>query len=135
VPPDQASASRRSRAAWIVLTLVISLAIVDATLAPTPAPQRPDFVDALFASRAVVAAIRIAIVFAAGFLVLSVIALVAQRRWLTRVGPVEVSGRVSDLRVENQRLEEEVGLAHQAVEDLERKVAYSQQVIDREQGV
>jgi hypothetical protein len=85
VPPDQVNASRRSRAAWIVLTLVISLAIVDAALAPTPAPQHPDFIDALFASRAVVAAIRIAIVFAAGFLVLSVIALVAQRRWLTQV--------------------------------------------------
>ncbi|HEX6153508.1 MAG TPA: hypothetical protein VFZ19_08310 [Solirubrobacterales bacterium] len=117
---------------FTALILVISLAIADAVLAPAPAPEQPDFIDAVFASRAVVAAIRIAIVFAALFVALSVTALIAQRRWLTRLGPVEVSEEVSNFRAEIQRLEEDLGVAHEVIEALEGQDAHTQQLVDRE---
>ena len=67
-------------------------------------------------------AIRIAIIFAAVFVALSVIALIARRQWLTRVGPVEVSGKVSDLNAEIGRLEDEVEEAKQVIEGLRQKL-------------
>jgi hypothetical protein len=112
---------------WAVLALVIGLAIADAVLAPTPSSNHPDFIDTVLASRAVVAAIRLAIIFAAAFVVLSVVALVAERRWLRRVGPVEVSS----LDAENQQLKEELAIANRAIEDLRRNAAYWHQVVDR----
>jgi uncharacterized protein YlxW (UPF0749 family) len=116
---------------WIALLFVIGLAISDAVLAPTPAPHQPSFIDTILARRAAVAAIRIAIVFAAGFLVLLVIALARQRRWLTRVGPVEVSEEVVDLRKEIQRFEKKLKAADEAIEALESTAAYSQQLVDK----
>jgi hypothetical protein len=127
VPPDQKQRSGCVRATWIGLVLVIALAIADAALAPAPAPEQLDFIDTLLASRAVVVAIRIAIVFAALFLILSVIALAAQRRWLARLGPVEVS----TLDAENQQLKEELASADGLIEDLEAKAAYTEQLVDK----
>ena len=108
--------------AFIALTLIISLAMADAVLAPAPAPPQPDFIDTVLASKAVVAAIRIALVFAAAFVVFSVTAMAAQRRWLVRVGPLEVSGEVSDLDGENHLLEKEIEEAKRVIGDLEEKL-------------
>ena len=115
------------------MSLVISLAIADAVLAPTPVPAQPDFIDTVLASRAVVAAIRVAIVFVAGFLVLSVVALVARRQWVTRVGPVEASDRVSDLNRENCRLNVSLKYARQDIERLEQELAMTDQFLDERQ--
>ena len=105
---DQKGRNGFFRATWVALTLVVSLAIGDAVLAPTPASRRPDFIDMLLASRAVVVAVRIA--------------LIARRQWLTRVGPVEVSGEVSDLDAENRLLNEEVKEANRVIESLQQKL-------------
>lgn len=131
MPPDKTRTTWYSRAAWIALILVVSLAIADAVLAPAPAPEQPGFIDAILASRAVIAALRIAIVFAALFVALSVVALIARRQWLTRVGPVEVE-KVDVLEVDSGVLEERVKDANQAIEALEERVAYTHQLIDRE---
>jgi hypothetical protein len=120
-------------AAWIVLIFITALAATDAVLAPTPAPKQPDFIDTILASRAVVAAIRIAIVFAGIFVVLSVTALIARRQWLRRVGPVEVE-EVSDLDTENQQLRRELDEARQIIKDLRQKVAISEQPPDEGKG-
>jgi uncharacterized protein YlxW (UPF0749 family) len=106
--------------------------MADAVLSPAPVPTHPDFIDTVFASRAVVVAIRIALVFAALFVALSVIALITQRRWLTRVGPVEVSEELPRLVAENQRLKDELKTSDQVIEDLKGEVACSHQVIDKE---
>lgn len=131
MPPERARANWYSQAAWIALILVVSLAIADAVLAPVPAPEEPDFIDAILASRAVIAALRIAIVFAALFVALSVVALISRRQWLTRVGPVEVE-KVDVLGADSGGLEERVKDANQAIEALEERVAYAHQLIDRE---
>ena len=109
-------------AAWIALTFVVALAITDAALAPAPTPKQPNFVDVFLASRAVVTAVRVAIIFVALFVVLSVIALIARRQWLTRVGPVEVSGEVSDLTAETQTLEKRLEAAHQIIDGLKQEL-------------
>jgi hypothetical protein len=95
-------------------------------------PWASGFIDTILASRAVVVAVRIAIIFAVVFVVLSVVALIARRQWLARVGPVEVE-KVSGLAAENQRLEDELEIANQMVESLKRQAARSQQVIEGEQ--
>jgi len=66
-----------------LLLVVAAYAIADAVLAPTPIGEISGFIDVLPASHAVVAAIRIAIIFAAAFIVASIVALVARRQWLT----------------------------------------------------
>jgi hypothetical protein len=118
---------------WVVLLLTASLGIADATLAPTPTPTRPDFVDTILASRAVVVAIRVAVVFAAIFVALSVVALIARRQWLTRVGPVEVSDRMSELAAEKRRLGERMDIADRAIEGLQESVAHTHRLINQEQ--
>ena len=120
--PNQGKASWYSRLIWITLTLVVSLAVCDAALAPTPAPSQPDFIDAFLASRAVVVAVRIAIIFAAVFVALSVIALIVRRQWLTRVGPVEVSSEVSNLDAEIRLLDEEIKEANRVIEGLRQQL-------------
>lgn len=102
-------------AAILLLAAAAIYAIGDAVLAPTPTPEHPGFVDAVLASRAVLAAIRLAVIFAGAFVVVSVVALIRQERWLTRVGPVQVSERVSNLKTENQRLQEELDKADETI--------------------
>jgi len=68
---------------------------------------------------------RLPTLIAAGFVVLSVIALTTRRQWLTRVGPVEVSDRVSNLKAENKRLKERWDAIGPIIESLERSVAYT----------
>jgi hypothetical protein len=114
--------SKLRSAIYVALIFVAALAIVDAVLAPTPTSKEPDFIDTILASMAAVAAIRIALIFAAAFVVLSVIALIAQRRWLVRVGPLEVSDRVSDLDAESRCLEKEIEETNSAIEDLAEKL-------------
>ncbi|HWO83147.1 MAG TPA: hypothetical protein VNM38_05085 [Solirubrobacterales bacterium] len=57
--------------------------------------------------------------------------MIAHRQWLTRVGPVEVSAKVSGLAVENQILEEKLEEARAEIARLETNVADAQQVIHR----
>jgi ABC-type protease/lipase transport system fused ATPase/permease subunit len=109
-------------AAWIALTFVVALAITDAALAPAPTPKQPNFIDVFLASKAVVTAIRIAIIFTALFVVLSVVALIARRQWLARVGPVEVLGDVSGLTAEVHRLEKRLEGADQVIDDLKQEL-------------
>lgn len=118
---------------WMALLLVISLGITDAVLAPAPLPKQRDFIDILFASKAVVVAIRIAVVFAAIFIALSVVALIARRQWLTRVGPVEVE-EMSGLDAENRQLQGKLEAAQEAVDVLEGRAAYTQRVVDKREG-
>jgi hypothetical protein len=72
-----------------VLGLLLLVGVVDAVVAQAPVPTDPGFVGTILASHGVVSAVRIAIIFGAAYLVLSVVALARRGRWLTRVGPAE----------------------------------------------
>lgn len=115
----------------LVLFAAGAYAIGDAILAPTPAPKQPGFIDTVLGSRAVVAAIRLAIIFAGVFVVVSVVALIARGQWLTRVGPVQVSEQVSDIDAENQRLKESLENARDTIDNLKQDLAETNYVLDQ----
>jgi hypothetical protein len=56
-----------------------------------PAARNPSFVDNIFASRIVILAMRIALLFAAAYVAVSVVGLVANRRWIAELGPFKAS--------------------------------------------
>ncbi len=94
-------------------------AVGDAVLAPTQPAEHPGFVDAVLASRAVLAAIRLAVIFAGAFVIVSVVALIGQGRWLTRVGPVQVS----ETKTDDRRIKEEVVDTSDALDRLRQQIA------------
>ncbi|HEX6603051.1 MAG TPA: hypothetical protein VF030_10460, partial [Solirubrobacterales bacterium] len=56
--------------------------------------------------------------------VLSVVALIARKQWLTRVGPVEVGAkRVSGIDLDSERLQLELEEARQVVNKLRQKIS------------
>jgi hypothetical protein len=112
-------------AAILLLAAAGIYAIGDAVLAPSPAPEHPGFVDAVLASRAVMAAIRLAIIFAGAFVIASVVALASQERWLTRVGPVEVS----DVDAVSQRRGEEIAQDRDTIAKLRQQLAVDDELL------
>ena len=106
----------------LILAVAATYAVGDAILAPRPAPASPGFLDTILASRVVVASVRIAVVAASCFVVVSVVALTRNGRWLTRVGPVEASD-VSGVYEENRQLKESLDIADNAIQDLRRQMA------------
>jgi len=106
-------------------------AIGDAVLAPAPTPDHPGFVDTVLGSRAVVAAIRLAVIFAGAFVVVSVVALIARGQWLTKVGPVQVSERVSDIGGGSQRLTKSVEKTEETVDGMRKTTREIDDLIER----
>jgi hypothetical protein len=76
----------------------------------------------VLASRAVVAAVLIAVIFAAAFIVVSVVALTAKRQWPTRIGPVHIREDVSGQETENGQLREDLDLAEGTINHLEELI-------------
>lgn len=121
---------------FAALTLIVLFvggiyAIGDAVLSETPVSKNPGFIDSVLASRAVVAAIRIAIIVLAAYLVISAVWLIANRRFLVRVGPVQVSEQVSDIDAENRRLSESLENARETIDNLKQDLAESNQLLDQ----
>jgi hypothetical protein len=88
----------------VLLAAASLYAVGDAILAPAPLSADPGFLETLVASRAVVAAVRVAVIFIAAFVVVSVVALISARRWPTKIGPVEIADGLSQLEAENALL-------------------------------
>lgn len=103
----------------LALFVIAGYAVGDALLADSPEPADPGYVDSVLASGAVVAGIRIAIIFAAIYVVVSVVALIARRQWLTKVGPIEASEQVTEALRENQALRDQLESAGDTIRDLE----------------
>ena len=118
-----------------VLFAAAAYAIGDAILAPTPVAENPGFVDTVLASRAVVAAVRLAIIFAGVFIVVSVVALIARGQWLTRVGPIHVSEQVSEevsgMDAENERLRRSLENARETIDNLKGDLAETNRLLDQ----
>jgi hypothetical protein len=70
----------------------------------------------------VVAAVRIAVIFAATFIVVSVVALTVKRQWPTRIGPVHLREDVSGQEAENGQLRDELELARETINHLDELV-------------
>jgi len=114
-----------------VLFAAAIFAIGDAVLAPAPTSDHPGFVDTVLGSRAVVAAIRLAVIFAGVYVVVSVVALIGRGQWLTKVGPVEVSDRVSDIGSENRRLERLLEKSDETVDSVRHAAGEVDNLLDQ----
>ena len=115
-----------------------------------PGPH-PSWLSTVFRSRGVVGAVRIAIIFAAGYVVISICALIGGRQWLSRVGPLEVSrsGAVLDAMREKQagdlaetrdemdrlriRLSQSTGTQEKASETAIQALEYTARMADEEE--
>jgi hypothetical protein len=106
--------------AGALLTVAAIYAVGDAILSPAPISVSPGFVETVLASRAVVASVRIAVISAAAFIVVSVVALTANRQWPTRIGPVHIREDVSGQETENGQLRRSLEIADRTIEDLKR---------------
>lgn len=102
----------------------------DAMLAPTPVPEHPGFIDAVLASRAVMAAVRLAIVLAGAYIVISVIALITQRRWVIRVGPVQVS----EINADGRPMRDDAWATLGELDTLRQQIAHFGESLDEQSG-
>jgi hypothetical protein len=115
----------------LILLAAVAYGVGDVVLAPVPIARRAGLEELVLGSATVVAAIRVAVIFAAGFFVVSVVALAVRRQRLVRVGPVEVSERVSNLAIEGDRIEESLENAMQTIDSLRYELAVSNTLLDR----
>ena len=98
---------------------------------PRRPPDDPGFIDTILGSRAVVAAVRLAVISAGVFVVSSVVALTARGQWLTRVGPVQVAEQVSDMDAERQEFAKALERTDEIIDNLKQDLARTDDIIDR----
>jgi hypothetical protein len=88
-------------------------------------PTNPSFVDNIFDSRVVILAARIVLLFAAAYVAISVVALVAGRRWLAQIGPFRASEPLKQLDKTAEQLEAELKDARDTIRDLRNRLSVS----------
>jgi hypothetical protein len=114
----------------LVLALLVAAGILVASLflGPkiNPGPHA-SWLAIIFASRGVVGAVRVGIIFAAAYLVVSVCALIASRQWLTRVGPVEIAQSAKGLVTERDELANDLATARDTIDELEAQLSKTMQ--------
>src|ERR1700689_1737947 len=83
----------------VLLALVAAAALAIAQIYPNklPTTRNPSFVDNIFDSRVVILLVRVALIFAAGYVVISVVGLIVGRRWLAELGPFKASEPIARL--------------------------------------
>jgi hypothetical protein len=94
-----------------------------------PGPH-PGWLATIFASRGVVGAVRIAIIFAAAYVTISVCVLIGSRKWLTRVGPVEVAESARGFDAESGSLSDDLAAARDTIDGLETRLGAASQARD-----
>jgi hypothetical protein len=90
-----------------------------------PESKNPTFIDDIFASRIVVLFVRVALMFAAGYVVISVIGLIIGRRWLSELGPFKASEPIERLERGAEALERNLGEALTTIDELEERLVDS----------
>lgn len=81
------------------------------------------WLETVFASRGTVGVVRLAIIFACGYLVISVCALIFKGQWLSRVGPIEIAQSVKRVDKDSDQLATELATAKATIDTLEDEAA------------
>jgi hypothetical protein len=120
----------------IVVAGIAALALMLFKLAPEQIPLKrdPGFIDIIFASRTVVAAVRALILFASIYAALSLIALIWSNRWITSFAGVQTSKverSVSGLDQERDRLARELEESKGTIHTLEDDLAQALETINQ----
>ena len=112
----------------VVVVLLAALVMMVLKLHPQTVPLKrdPGFIDVIFASRAVIAAVRTLIIFGSAYVALSVLALIWNQHWLTgfagaQTGRIERS--VSGLDEERDRLAAQLAASEETIRTLEDRLA------------
>lgn len=114
-------------AVMLLLALLAGTVFLVIGIYPDKLPQKvnPGFVDTIFASKIVVATARIALLFVAGYAIISVVGLIVRGQFLTRVGPFQVSESVQRLDQEAEGLRRELADAQETIDLLEGRLLSS----------
>jgi|GEM_PF-1192998 uncharacterized membrane protein len=120
-----------------VLVALVAAAVLAVTqIYPNqlPTTKNPSFVDNIFDSRVVILLIRIALIFAAGYVVISVVGLIVGRRWLAELGPFKASEPLARLDESAAALESDLSEALGTIESLEQRLLESDKTLAEANG-
>ena len=100
----------RAIAPLVLIAALVGVVLLIRALVPSEAPKfkDPGVVDAIFANRLTITIVRVTLLFAALYVVVSVVALISRGQWLSRVGPFAVEDSVRTLERERDRLATEL---------------------------
>jgi hypothetical protein len=108
----------------VLLALALAAALAVAQIYPSQLPtgKNPSFVDNIFDSRVVVLMLRVALIFATGYVVISVIGLIVERRWLAELGPFKASEPLARAERGAETLDTDLGDARETIEGLQQRL-------------
>jgi hypothetical protein len=121
---DEQSRSAQIIGAVVLLVLVAAavLAVIQIYPNKLTVPKNPSFIDNVFDSRIVVLLIRVALIFAAGYVVISVVGLILGRRWIAELGPFKASEPIARLEHSAEALEKDLSDAVTTIAELESRL-------------
>ncbi len=107
-----------------LLALVAAVVLAGTQIYPSqlPTTKNPSFVDNIFDSRVVILLIRVALIFAAGYVVISVVGLVVERRWLAQLGPFKASEPIARVERGAETLDTDLDDARETIEGLQQRL-------------
>jgi hypothetical protein len=120
----------------VLAALLVAAGFAVAQIYPNklPTTKNPSFVDNIFDSRIVILLVRVALIFAAGYVVISVVGLIVGRRWLAELGPFKASEPIAQLNQSAEALEKDLGEALQTIESLEERLLESDKTLAEANG-
>ncbi|MGA2165183.1 MAG: hypothetical protein ABSH36_12030 [Solirubrobacteraceae bacterium] len=139
---SETSAEEQKPPAWqtaigVVVLAALAVAAVLAVIQiyphKLPTTTNPSFVDNIFDSRIVILGVRVALIFAAGYIVISVVGLIVGRRWLSQLGPFKASDPIARLDNNAQSLESDLQDAADTIQDLEQRLVESDESLTKAQ--
>ncbi len=110
------------------------LAVIQIYPHKLPATANPSFIDNIFDSRIVILGVRVALIFAAGYIVISVVGLIIARRWLSQLGPFKASDPIARLDSNAQLLESDLQEAVDTIQELEQCLVESDESLSKAQA-
>lgn len=99
-----------------------------------PTTKNPSFVDNIFDSRVVILVVRVVLIFAGGYIIISVIGLILGRRWLAQLGPFRASDPIARLDHSAEVLQRELQDAVETIQDLEQRLVESDESLAKAQA-
>ena len=116
------------------LVAVAVLAVIQIYPHKLPTTANPSFVDNILDRRAVVLVVRVALIFAAGYIVISVVGLIVGRRWLSQLRPFRASDPIARLDKSAEALESDLQEAVDTIQDLEKRLVESDEALAKAQA-
>jgi len=116
-------------AAVVLLAVGADVAIVEVYPGTVPAARNTSFVDIIFASRMVIVAMRVVLLFAAAYVAMSMVGLIASRRWIAELGPFKASDPIALIGQSAGVFEADLADAVETVAALKRRLDASDEAL------